>query len=108
MTDIATLAEQGEKLRFISRKLAPEQLLQFADADDLEFYGAQKSRVDARIGDETPALGAGICRRGAGSGRVTQQIAGSVIIERLQRSCELDDRFFQILAILGQQQAARM
>lgn len=74
MPDIALLAEQPQKLRFILREFASELLLQLRLADRPELYAAQKRRVDTGIGDKTPAFGAGVCCRRARCGYVTKQV----------------------------------
>ena len=108
MPDIAMLAEQPEQLPFVLRQFAPEQTFQLDLVDHPQSYAAQKSRVDACIGDKTPAFGAGICCGRTRCGDVAQQGRDAVVIERLQRFGELEYRFLQVLAILGKQQAAGM
>ena len=108
MPDIAALAEQPEQVPLVLRQVAPEQPLQLVLVDNSELHAPHERRVDAGIGDETPALGARVGCRGARSTGVAQQIRGAIIIERLELACELEDRALQITAIFGQQQAAGM
>ena len=86
----------------------PSSRFQLDPVDHPESYAAHESRVDACIGDETPALGAGIGGRGTRRGDVAQQGREAVVIERLQRTGEFRYRSLQVVAILGKQQAAGM
>ena len=108
MPDIAVLAEQAQKVSLVLREVASQQPLQFVLVDDAELHSPHERRVDAGIGDETPALGARVCCRGTRRVDVAKQISGAIIFERLELACELQDRPLQILAIFGQQQGAGM
>src|SRR5437762_13768218 len=96
MPDIAALAEQTEKVPLVLRELAPEQRLKLILIDDSEPDAPRERRVDAGIGDETPAFGAGIRRRGTRRADVAEQIPAAVVMERLQLACELQDRPFHV------------
>ena len=71
MPDITMLAEQLEKFLLVLRELPPEQPFQLDPIDHPQPDAAHKSRIDACIGDEAPALGAGIRGRGTRCGYVT-------------------------------------
>jgi hypothetical protein len=83
MADIAMPAEQTQQFLLVLREIAPEQPFQFGLFDHPKPDASQERGVDARVGDEAPALGAGVrCCRTRRPG-VAQQRAEAAVNERL-------------------------